>query len=132
MASGRETRDKDRRSSIWISVAFRSWAATTLSSFSGWEDRDGGERRRLRKGGEWLIDFVLVGAKSKVVSISTAGAIAFAVVGRLERRLTMYSGWVLVGGEVAATCLRVFKEVCQLFRKDTDSPYKSPITLQTR
>ena len=46
--SGRETRERESRSSIWMSVALRSWAARTLSSFSGWEARDGGERRRVR------------------------------------------------------------------------------------
>ena len=35
-----------------MSVAFRSWAERTSFSLSGWDDRDGGERRRLRKGEE--------------------------------------------------------------------------------
>ena len=62
-----------------MSVAFRSWAARTLFNFSGWEDREGGERRRLRGCEEPPAVFVRTGAKSEVLSIVTAGAIACAV-----------------------------------------------------
>ena len=60
-------------------MAFRSWAARILFIFSGWEDRDGGERRRLRGGEEPPAVFVGTGAKPEVSSIAMAGAIAFAV-----------------------------------------------------
>lgn len=45
--SGRATRERESRSSIWISVALRSCAATMLLRRSGWADRDGGERMRV-------------------------------------------------------------------------------------
>ena len=80
-------------------MAFRSWAARTLFNFSGWEDREGGERRRLRRGREVPVASVWAGAKSEVLSIVMAGAIAFAVICWLERRsrLVLSSGRVNVG-----------------------------------
>ena len=38
-----------------MSVTLRSWASRTLLSFSGWEEREGGERRRVR-GAAVLLD----------------------------------------------------------------------------
>ena len=35
-----------------MSVALRLWAARILFSFSGWEERDGGERSNVRVGEE--------------------------------------------------------------------------------
>lgn len=74
-----------------MSVAFRSCAARTLFNFSGWDDRDGGESRRLRGGEERPVVFVWTRAKSEVLSIVTAGAIAFAVFCWLEGMLIMSS-----------------------------------------
>ena len=73
--SGRETRDRESRSSIWMSVVVRSCAATILSNFSGWEDRDGGESKS-----DLVVDMLSAGldcgvAKSEVVSRITEGAI---------------------------------------------------------
>ena len=42
------TRDRERRSSIWMSVIWRLCASRMRSSFSGWEDMEGGARRRVR------------------------------------------------------------------------------------
>lgn len=75
--SGRETRERESRSSIWMSVALRSWAARTASSFSGWEARDGGERRRVRGGlAKPFVPFEGGTLKSEDVSMVTEGAIA--------------------------------------------------------
>ena len=54
----------------------RSWASRTLLSFSGWDEREGGERRSVR-GAEVLLD----GrgeevSKSEDMSIITEGAMA--------------------------------------------------------
>ena len=61
-----------------MSVVVRSCAATILSSFSGWEDRDGGESKS-----DLVVDMLSAGldcgiAKSEVVSRITEGAITTA------------------------------------------------------
>ena len=68
---GNCTRESDSRSSIWISVAWRSWASRIELSFSGWEDREGGERRRTRG----RIVLLLAGKESADVSMMVEGAI---------------------------------------------------------
>ena len=88
-----------------MSVAFRSWAASTLFSFSGWDEREGGERRRLRSGEGPPTFFVWTGAKSKGLSMVTAGAIAFGVTRRLDGRLIFFSRRRTVGHEVDKICL---------------------------
>lgn len=45
---GSETRERESRSSIWISVTERSCATSIFFNFSGWEESEGGERRRVR------------------------------------------------------------------------------------
>ena len=74
VAGGRETRDSDNRSSIWMSVAFRSCVARTLLSFSGCDDSDGGESRRVRGVDTLFAALDWIGAKSEVLSMVTAGA----------------------------------------------------------
>ena len=74
VASGRATRDRDNRSSIWMSVALRSWAARMLSSFSGWEDKDGGDSKRVRGRVIVLLDPSVVGVSKSVVDVSTVTA----------------------------------------------------------
>ena len=49
-----------------MSVAFGSWAARTLFNFSGWEDRDGGERSKFRGVEELPAIFVWKGTKCEV------------------------------------------------------------------
>ena len=68
-----------------MSVAFRSWAASTLFSLSGWDESEGGERRRLRRGEKLPAVFVWTGVKPKVLSVVTAGAIATVVNPWLEK-----------------------------------------------
>lgn len=58
-----------------MSVAFRSCAARTLSSFSGCDDKDGGDRRSVRGADGEPTAFNCTGAKSDVLSKETAGAI---------------------------------------------------------
>jgi hypothetical protein len=48
VASGRETKPAERRSSIWRSVVDRGWEARTVVRASGWEAMLGGARRRVR------------------------------------------------------------------------------------
>ena len=96
-----------------MSVAFRSWAASTLFSFSGWDEREGGERRRLRSGEGPPAFFVWTGAKSKVLSMVTAGAIAFGVTRQIVIFFSLRRS--VVGREVDKVCFfpRVAKELCQ-------------------
>lgn len=81
-------------------MAFRSWAARTLFNFSGWEDREGGERRRLRWSEELPVALVWTGTKSELLSIVMAGAIVFGVIRWLQRKPILYSGEAIVGVEV--------------------------------
>ena len=69
-----------------MSVALLSWAARTLSSFSGCDDREGGQSRRvlgdeevLLCGGTWVLP------KSELVSRVTEGAMP------ADRLLQMHS-----------------------------------------
>lgn len=57
-----------------MSVALRSWAATIASSFSGWLDREGGERRRMRGGEVLLCAVAAVEWKSESFSRMMDGA----------------------------------------------------------
>lgn len=99
-----------------MSVAFRSWAASTLFSVSGRDEREGGERRRLRSGEGSPAFFVWTGAKSKELSMVTAGAIAFGVTRRLDKRLIFFARRRVVGHEVVkvpyASSFKVRKELC--------------------
>lgn len=68
-----------------MSVALRSCASRTLLSFSGWEERDGGERSRVR-GSELDFDVIAEeGLKSGVVSRVTAGAMVTGKIAVAER-----------------------------------------------
>ena len=58
-----------------MSVAFRSCAARTFSNFSGCEDSDGGDKRRVRGVKEALPVWRLPGATSDVLSGIIMGAI---------------------------------------------------------
>ena len=87
-----------------MSVAFRSWAASTLFSFSGWDEREGGERRRLRSDEGTPAFFVWTGAKSKGLSMVSAGAIAFGITGRLDKRLIFSSRRGIGGHGVDKVC----------------------------
>ncbi len=87
-----------------MSVAFRSWAARTLFNLSGCEDREGGERRRLRGDEELPAVCVWTGAKSEVLSTVTAGAISYAIIRWHERKLKLSSGRWIVGRKVDAVC----------------------------
>ena len=65
-----------------MSVAFRSCASRTLLSFSGWEERDGGESNRLRGTVLDLDAIAEEGLKSGVVSRVTEGAMVIVGVKR--------------------------------------------------
>lgn len=58
-----------------MSVALRSCASMTLLSFSGCDERDGGDRRSVRCREEAFVPVADVGLKSEVVSRVTEGAI---------------------------------------------------------
>jgi len=68
------TRESERRSSIWMSVWDRSKLERVLERRLGWEEREGGERRRIR----WALPFVALEGvwkgMSGVVSRVTEGA----------------------------------------------------------
>lgn len=70
------TRERERRSSIWISVALRSWAAKTLLSFSGCDESDGGDSSSVLGFDGLHSVFGRMGAKSEELSKVTAGAMA--------------------------------------------------------
>lgn len=58
-----------------MSVTLRSCASMTLLSFSGCDERDGGERRSVRCSDEAFVTVADVALKSEVVSKVTEGAI---------------------------------------------------------
>ena len=55
-------------------MALRSWAARTLSSFSGCEDSDGGERSKALKAGKRGEDINGADEKSEILSKATTEA----------------------------------------------------------
>ena len=59
-----------------MSVALRSWAATTLFSFSGCDESDGGDSSSVLGCDGLPPAFERTGAKSEVLSKVTAGAMA--------------------------------------------------------
>ena len=59
-----------------MSVALRSWAATTLFSFSGCDESDGGDSSSVLGCDGLPPAFEKTGAKSEVLSKVTAGAMA--------------------------------------------------------
>ena len=78
VAGGRLTKERERRSSIWMSVAERSWAATRAFRRSGWLDREGGESRRVRGADLSPLLWEVEGGaalKSELLSRATEGAI---------------------------------------------------------
>lgn len=59
-----------------MSVAFRSWAANTLFSFSGCDESDGGDSSNVLGCDGLPPVFERTGAKSEALSKVTAGAMA--------------------------------------------------------
>ena len=59
-----------------MSVALRSWASMMLLSFSGCEEREGGERRSVRGVTAVFDEVVVAKLKSEVVSRVTEGDIS--------------------------------------------------------
>ena len=57
-------------------MTVRSWASRTLSSFSGWEESEGGERSKVLDDMRDLAGIDRLESKSDVVSIVTEGAMA--------------------------------------------------------
>lgn len=68
-----------------------------MFNLSGWEDREGGERRRLRGDEEAPVRFIWTGAKSEVSPRVMAGAIVFTVILSLQRGLILFAGSLIVG-----------------------------------
>ena len=81
---GNATKPSDKRSSICMSVAARSCISSMSFNFSGWEDKDGGERRSVRL--EIGFDDCCGGiVKSGDISMVAVGHISAAVVSFQKR-----------------------------------------------
>ena len=76
VVSGRDTKESESLSSICMSVALRSCAARTLSSLSGWEDSEGGERSNVRRVDVGTEGFGGAGEKSEALWRVTEGGMA--------------------------------------------------------